>query len=309
MKVISCLIIISILMTTSNIILPQEYEYISFPDSNAVWSEVYYPPLSGSDFPTGHNYVVFNEDTIIESKTYHKLFLLEDTVFNRNNAQYFGAIREDITKKVYYRGQHIPADSYYEEDEEYLLYDFSLSIGDTIRNVKFVLVDQEWLVVTDIDTILFNDNYRKVFFFSYPYVRWIEGIGNDRGLLFYSGTVPSNGLWNDLICFFQEGELIYHLSEYTGCFYDDETGINEYSIKENPRISSNPIESIGILSWKPGKFNYLRITDCSGKLIINYDIRNFSEYEIIKKNFNPGIYIYQLISEEGKSFTGKFIMK
>ena len=53
----------------------QEYQYVPFPDSNAVWSEFYW----SSEAPGIYNkYALFNEDTVINNITYHKLFHTEN---------------------------------------------------------------------------------------------------------------------------------------------------------------------------------------------------------------------------------------
>jgi hypothetical protein len=70
--------------------LSQEYSHVPFPDSNAIWSEIYYPPAFSNDLPKCQSFALFNEDTLINAQTYHKLFLLKDSVFDRQNAIYMG---------------------------------------------------------------------------------------------------------------------------------------------------------------------------------------------------------------------------
>jgi len=50
----------------TNLSIAQEYQYIPFPDSNAVWSEVYWKPISEPPPSWEFNqYALFNEDTLI----------------------------------------------------------------------------------------------------------------------------------------------------------------------------------------------------------------------------------------------------
>src|SRR5665811_499822 len=105
----------------------QEYQYVPFPDSNAVWSESY----SSSDAPWIYNkYALFNEDTIINGIVYHKLFHTENkSEITRENSVCIGRIREDSLKRVFVNGTMFFA---VPETEELMIYDFSLEVGDTI---------------------------------------------------------------------------------------------------------------------------------------------------------------------------------
>ncbi|MBN1414512.1 MAG: T9SS type A sorting domain-containing protein [Bacteroidales bacterium] len=287
--------------------LSQEYSYVPFPDSNAVWSEIYYPPAFSGDQPTCQSYVLFNEDTVINDKTYHKLYRLNDTVIDRQNAIYMGGIREDSSKRVYYLGKH-PFPSDYPEDEELLLYDFSVDIGDTVRNVMFAL-SYQFLVVTSIDTLsFFNDNsLRKRINFDYPFVKWMEGIGNNMGLLFFSGDIPSDGTWNDLICFFHNDTLIYHYSVYDGCFCTI-TGIDEKRKTDDIEIVfyPNPMEKVSLLRWNTTIFENLEILNLNGMLLDHSNISGLTETYIYKSEYRPGLYIYRLTTRTGDSVFGKF---
>jgi len=144
--------------------------------------------------------------------------LFYDTVFNKNNATYFGGIREDSLKRVYFKGEiglhRFKPTPEWDGFEEIILYDFSLGIGDTINSSKDSLF-YNWhyydtLVIYDIDTIHIGNTLRKVYYFEkYYWVSWIEGIGNTRGLLFTSGDIPNSGLYGNLICFKQNNEVLY----------------------------------------------------------------------------------------------------
>jgi len=61
--------------------LAQEYKYVPFPDSGAIWSEVYYYGES-SNFPDTsikppdyERFALSGEDTVINDVTYHKVYL------------------------------------------------------------------------------------------------------------------------------------------------------------------------------------------------------------------------------------------
>ncbi|MEA1897883.1 MAG: hypothetical protein U9N53_09505, partial [Bacteroidota bacterium] len=201
----------------------QEYEYVAFPDLGAIWSEIYYhPEPTWPDTvhkpPSFERFAVSGEDTIINEFTYKKLYIFYDTVFVKNNATYVGGIREDEHKRIYFISdtvihEHKPMNEFYNY-EEIILYDFSLKVGDTIRNINCI-PDDDRLVVKRIDTIQIGNTFRKRFSFDpVSWVQWIEGIGNLRGLLFTSGDLPFNGTYGDLICFKQNGKILYFNDNY-----------------------------------------------------------------------------------------------
>lgn len=289
--------------------LSQEYRYVPFPDSNAIWSEIHYPPVFSGDLPTCQSYVLFNEDTVINAQTYHKLFQLNDTVIDRKNAIYMGGIREDSTKKIYYLGKH-PYPSDFPEDEELLLYNFSVNIGDTIRNVMFMLIEH-YIVVTEIDTIFFKDNsIRKIINFDYPYVKWMEGIGNNLGLLFFSGSIPNDGRWNDLICFFHNDTLIYHYDKYDGCFCTI-ADIHEQRKEKNCNVYfyPNPLIQKSVLHWGTTIFDNLEILNINGISFLHSNVEGLTEILIYKNEYQSGLYIYKLTTQTGNSVFGKFLVR
>ncbi len=125
-------IVFIVLGFTVNSVIAQEYHYVQFPDSNAVWSEVYWKPIS-EPYPRWiyNKYALFNEDTVINGITYHKLFHTNATEITKENSECIGGIREDSLKRI------IANSAMFElvpEIKEVILFDFSLNVGDTINN-------------------------------------------------------------------------------------------------------------------------------------------------------------------------------
>lgn len=103
----------------------------------------YYPIMNGSLWSYSNEKYMTWGDTVIEGTTYMKVYRQENTQpfdFNMEEAQFFAAIRNDLTNRKVYG--YLPAgsavQSYYgssdqmTEGQEVLLYDFGLSIGDTV---------------------------------------------------------------------------------------------------------------------------------------------------------------------------------
>jgi hypothetical protein len=104
---------------------------VSFPTSNASWInriEVIDPNQSNYGYYSTDLYKVMNEDTVVSSQLYHKLF----SCFP---CSYSGAFRE-VDNKFYY----IPKDSI----AEYLVYDFGVVVGQTLYNVFAQPYDEDW---------------------------------------------------------------------------------------------------------------------------------------------------------------------
>lgn len=151
-------------------------QYIPIPtDSTAFWKVEWYDyQFCGPIQPNASFRTYFSGDTIINGLTYAK-------AYNVGYSQcfplgYAGALRNDsINRKVYF----VEVDS----TNEKLLYDFNLSIGDSIPQLNPYTV----IYVTSIDSILINGTYLRRFAFSYiggsngSYI--IEGIGSMTGLI------------------------------------------------------------------------------------------------------------------------------
>ncbi|HWY37514.1 MAG TPA: T9SS type A sorting domain-containing protein [Bacteroidia bacterium] len=107
-------------MGSLNGLFSQATVYRAFPDSNAFWSYRHWNVLNS----TIHNQTRYGlkADTVISSVTYHKVFSLFDSTLTNPYSSYYAAIRQQ-NKKVY---------AVVGNNAKHLLYDFSVSVGDTI---------------------------------------------------------------------------------------------------------------------------------------------------------------------------------
>jgi hypothetical protein len=212
----------------------QAQTYYRFPDSNMLWT-IHYSPRDDSEFRM--QYIALKaEDTIISSVRYHKIFRSTDTTFNA--ASYVGGIREDSARRVWLLlKQHGTA-----TNNEIVLFDFSRHLGDTLKGTDYNN-HNNWgipLIVSAEDSILIGSSYRKRLVLM-PLVptadwylsAWVEGIGNvGRGPLFSSGTFPFNGIRSDLMCVRQDGNWIYHNSQFADCMTLQTQGVNQQAVSE-----------------------------------------------------------------------------
>ena len=295
-----------------SVLYSQEYQYTPFPTENVVWSESYY---SGGEYGTltYERFTLNGEDTVINEITYKKLYMFFDTVFNKSDAVCVGGIREDENKRIYYQIieiVHFDKPTFlYSPDEEVLLYDFSLSVGDTAK-----ITSGEILIVTSIDTITIGNSERKRFHLSYPSgfstrAQWVEGIGNlEKGLLFTSGAYPFS-VGSTLYCFKENDEILYLNEEYSDC-YPDFANIQEYQ-KEEYSISvyPNPAKEKIIFRFSENGIKQIKIYDSKGALIDTIEVSdNLLEVEYKTSHYKAGVYLYSILNNKNQETKGNFIV-
>jgi len=243
----------------------QEYEYVPFPTKNAVWSEVFY--YYGS-YPYPNDtmnviYALFDEDTLMYGKIYHKLFMLTDSIISKERAILDGYITEENKIVYYVRADFIKGGK---------IYDFNLNMGDMF---DFYMGD---VPVVKIDTVLIENTLRKRYYLwsEDGHLTWIEGIGSLRGLL-YSVTWPLNEN-HDLLCYTFNDTTFYYNDKFGTCYPDYPglyTTINEPKPIQELNLYPNPVTDLlnYSLPEKPvgGK---LRIITIDGKIQLQKMILN-----------------------------------
>lgn len=287
----------------------QAQNYVPFPDSVSIWSEVF--TNQQPEIVETYQYGLWG-DTMINSNLYNKVYKLNDTIYPLNVGQYCGAIREDSLKRVFVIGCEC-ADPGAGNDEEVILYDFSKLVGDTV----FVGMDGigpfGYLVIDHIDSILIDDNYRKTFHFAASSTMdyWIEGIGSIRGLFSPIQWQPTGYQKWKLICFNQENDVKYLNPEFNNCF-PLLTRINSLTQNVNiVLISPNPVTDISILSFTNthGDYYKVEIFNMLGNKVKQINLHGESSMPICKFDYKPGIYIYKISGNNSVPIKGKIIIK
>ncbi|MDR0799086.1 MAG: T9SS type A sorting domain-containing protein [Dysgonamonadaceae bacterium] len=129
-------------------------------------------------------------DTVMNGKSYRKIV---------DKDGYLGAIREE-NGKVYAR---LDYGGYHYASNEFMLYDFTVQVGDIIESTALegVLSYPDGITVREIDEIeLESGEKRKRFFFNET-DEWIEGIGSVNGLFHDAMSQPTNYNVSYLVCF------------------------------------------------------------------------------------------------------------
>ena len=303
-------IVIGLLLFTSKL-QAQEYQYVPFPDSGAVWSEVYSPARGECDTVVQiyERFALSGEDTLINNFTYKKLYIFYDSIFDKNNATSIGGIREDSLKRIYYSGNIVRESKPLKiENPEILLFDFAVNIGDTIWNGN-TNIDRK-LIVEDIDTIHVGNSLRKKFFFNYNWVEWTEGIGSNSGLLFAAKDfLIGSSSSNSLICFFQNDSVLFHSEYYNDCF-PSTVSVESEKLKHNITVYPNPTNGNTVrFEWGNSEIENIEVFNLLGELVDSKIVTNKSFVDYPTNKMQPGIYVYKAIDKNGFYQTGRFVVE
>ncbi len=287
--------------------------YIPFPTTHTIWREQFC--RSATDPYTTHNYGLKNDDTLINNITYHKLYLSNDTLFQES--EWIGGIREDSFKRVYFRHAAMTGSS----ESDRLLYDFSLQLGDSLP-ANAHNGQNNWLVpmqVTQVDSININGTYHRRITFNWPRTSWVEGVGNNiRGLLYYSGTWPNNGQWNDLVCLGREGNWIFHNANSAAPPYAALPGCNEDLVGIRDRtipaasIAFHPLPVVAVSTiylLGGGRLQTMDVYEITGRNIKTYTASAKGSISVLRDDYKPGIYFYRLHDDKGQHASGKFVVQ
>lgn len=298
MKKVLLLFIFSIFSRMS--IQAQSNNYHPFPTANAIWSE--YNNLSGNIIK--YQYGIFG-DTVINNLTFHKLYqhqiICMDSSISPANSTYIGALTEDSLKRVYffntaYTGPCVSL------NQMYKLYDFSKqNIGDTIQfdaNMVPFCYNYPALTISNIDSVIVNNAYRKRFHFAEGEV-WIEGIGSTRHLLSVITPFPTCSCITELLCHKQNNMQYFINPTYNYCFCNLGVAMEGMTIKKLLRISPNPSQQFIIIEKHFEKNSYYKIYNYYGILILSGSLTK-SEHTIPIETLNNGFYFLEMETEYTK---------
>jgi hypothetical protein len=276
---------------------------------NSSWSVLRYG--LGSDLIpccVSTQYVYFDIDSIVTGKTYKKVFSCDDNL--HENIRYEGLIREQ-DKKTYF----IPKDS----ETEHLLYDFSLE-----EEMTFNCFDHgnpgltELLYVKKSDIIEINGQPRKRLQLSFPppsddsiIDTWIESIGSLSEFLQPCYRLFTDGSVRELLCHYENNEVIYKNPSYSECYYDKEEDITSVksTIINSLAVYPNPVDNVLIISSSNETVSIVKFTDVSGKTVYAKRLDANKEYNIDIGHFSSGLYFLHIYDANGLASTFKIIKR
>ncbi len=265
---------------------------------NRLWSNTLIGTESGSQYQSW--WIRFNGDSVVSDTTYSIIYRSDSE--SHENWYKYGLIREDSSNKVFLR----------KNNYDYLLYDFNLEVGDSIR---WPYGGYCHVAIVDSITLDFWENpLKRIHFYLYgssgyiwPYP-WIEGIGSTQGILSGVEYIGIVGGAYALVCYSENEVLKYH-EYFNTCFPQGflesiESNIDELSsvnVRYGPDILLFEFENIDTQNAK------IWIYNISGKIVGSYDIRGVRILEISKSDFDSGLYIFRFMNNN-KLIEGKFII-
>lgn len=242
-------------------------------------------------------FIKFEGDTTISDLNYKKIWRSNDSL--QTSWYIDGYIREDTSKKVFL--YPINKEYVFNDNEEVLIYDFNLNIGDSIElpfnseeyiYLKSIVYEKLENQTDSIMTFLFNSTTDMN---GYEIAKWYERIGSKGGVLNGLNLTSIVGSYFSLVCYYENNILNYHNDNFTTCFpegYPD--AIYPISNKEfynlffengelyfeNHSNIMNPIN--------------LKIYNTFGQLIFSQKVKNKNFIKVDVNNFDNGIYIYRI---------------
>ncbi|MEI6817714.1 MAG: T9SS type A sorting domain-containing protein [Bacteroidota bacterium] len=278
--------------------------YHPFPDTGARWGgNNWWNNQYCQCIVTDEHTLFMDGDTIIGSFHYQKLlqsgyktaYLYPYWCCAYVNT-YKGAIRQDtLQKKIYINVGN----------QDTLLYDFNLSLGDTLSFVAYNS-NQDTNIVTNIDSIQIENNYRKRFNISVlhrhnnlldsNYVSLIEGIGSTYGLL--DPITPYFESGSSLECFSLNSQTLY---PDTSTFCNINVGIPSINLENGIiLLSPNPFSTQATLTFqgiKNENNKSLFVYNLLGQDVQNIFVGNNNEVIIHRNNLPSGMYFYKLMDD------------
>jgi hypothetical protein len=241
-----------------------------------------WPPLDTS-YNTSSYYI--SGDSIINNIQYKKLYETNEEIPVTWNLR--GLIREDSAKRVWLRW---PMNA-----NEELLYDFSLSIGDSLilRNDTSI-----YYSVDSISIVNINGDTRNKYWISQDDLSWqeswIEGIGSSKGIT-KSGMAKAVGGWSWLLCMSDTGQLVFINPNYNTCY------LNSTAIKESNKllfqIFPNPTKDKIVIENKENiTIKSISILNVTGQIIKHFDHR---ETHLDISNISSGVVFLRISTNKG----------
>lgn len=292
-------------------------QYIPLPlDSNHYWIQYdskWAPPNPNPNLPINTLYrVTLIKDSLINNKVYHKMgrkgpskdginggFLLLNSAF----------LWEDtVSQKVYFYN--------FSDGSDILLYDFSKSLGDTIKDLAALAIQTAPgtpiltvdLIVVNTTTVLVGDgSVRKKYSLQFAGTTiqandMVEGIGSSGGLLTPNFTSESE--WTSLVCHgtFQPAQSIYHFANaqnpLMSCDYL--TSISFHNVEENGyKVFPNPTN--GLIGIKSSRQEQVRILNLTGQCLIVHKLE-LGMFELDLNSYPLGYYLLEFTNGESTQY-------
>jgi len=293
-------------------------QYFPLVKDGGIWRQIdsHFPIMPGDYWLLYKYQYQIKGDTTINGVDYKKLYSMNYDSLLVEDVEFFGSIREDSLKRVYYLDKNTVNSPLGNNNDstEILLYDFSLNIGDTIY-MPAIYSEDSMQIVESIDSMLIEGQWRKRINFqqtinSISKRTWVEGIGNLKGL-FFPFLFEFENYW--ILTCYEDNSIFWTNPEMTqngiSCFgvgIEDNTNNSSLSLDIYPNPCTNYIEF---------SFNKLQNQDFTitifnslGKIVMEELIYAVQEsFKLNTNSFNSGLYYYRISGNAKGVGGGRFI--
>ena len=185
------------------------------------------------------------------------------------------------------------------DEEEVLLCDMSLTVGDT-----FYHIDSWGMAHPSVVESVSFENGKKVICFALPYLPWHDALTFREGIFpnnFPIGYLDYFDCENNLLCEYKDGEQVFENPEYNTCYIDEtsvqEQGQQQVSLCPNPAKGKVIIEGI-----QPAE---VQVYNALGQLVKT--VRGMNEIDI--EGFAEGVYLLRITDADGRSHAARVAVK
>ena len=273
----------------------QDYEYIPLVKPGVqIWTTT----TATEGYRHYNKFALTEEDTIIEGDNYKKLYWFQDSIFNPLTAECIGGLRESAQKQVFYKGK-----SGYDNEGwvNGLICDFSLSVGDTFKINPYA---DYYVKVLAIDTVEINNILRREILIggnfegSQEAFKFIEGIGNNLGLLFDNiMSFITGGGSGKLLCYEHNGDLQYMADDITNC-NNPYVGLSNILAEDNPiSLYPNPTNKDVNISSE-NIINSIEVFNSLGQSVYKTNVKS-REKVIDINSLSKGVYVIGVNTDKG----------
>jgi len=270
-------------------------------NDNSAWATLSYIALDDSGNALTQ-YHFFDGDSIFNEKTYKKIFYYRD---EQHTERFFAGLIREENLKTYCVPFYIGLENFLEER---VLYNFSLEQGDTFE-YPIGYSETETLYVLQSDSVLINNEQKKrLIIVPENNINWvidtiIENVGSLHGLLYpLDYMVP--GAFHELLCYFQNEELIYQNPKRSECYYDKLTSEQTITIGDCG-IFPNPVDDILSISCSNNSISRIEIFDSLGRIVYDQSYKD----KIDVSSFSKGLYLLKIYDTNGQVSVFKIIKK
>jgi hypothetical protein len=245
-------------------------------------------------------------DTLVDGVLYKKVLrkLSSETQHWHGSLEYdlYGIIKEEESGKVFYKP--------IEQEIEYLLYDFGMNVNDTA--VMYWCQNPNCEVHVRIDSIATQHiagAERRVFYVSSKDMygdewhwlnTWVEGIGAMEGLLYSCHVVNAGSITlHELLCYHEDGELVWQNPEYDACVITSVEEINDKVISVYPNPAMEIVTINGVEAAEVQVYNAL------GQLVKT--VRDTNEISVA--GLAEGVYLVRIVDADGIVYTNKLTIR